>query len=91
VGFAPASNPRVIIAVMIDEPSAGEHYGGTVAAPIFARIASDTMRTLRVTPDIPLRAETDSGAKSGSGSGPVPGMPPTSKTARAPARSRGNA
>ena len=60
VGFAPVSNPRVIIAVMIDEPSAGEHYGGTVAAPIFARIASDTMRTLRVTPDIPLRADAGS-------------------------------
>jgi cell division protein FtsI (penicillin-binding protein 3) len=99
VGFAPASNPRVIIAVMIDEPSAGEHYGGTVAAPIFARIASDTMRTLRVTPDIPLRAETGSGSKSGPGPGPasVPGLSPSAgtapagKTARAPARSRGNA
>jgi hypothetical protein len=78
---------------MIDEPSAGEHYGGTVAAPIFARIASDTMRTLRVTPDIPLRAETGSGSKSGpgSGSGPSTGSAPVGKTARAPARSRGNA
>jgi cell division protein FtsI (penicillin-binding protein 3) len=100
VGFAPASNPRVIIAVMIDEPSAGEHYGGTVAAPIFARIASDTMRTLRVTPDIPLRAENSAGSKAGAGSGPsgsVPGSIPAAgtaavgKTARAPARSRGNA
>jgi cell division protein FtsI (penicillin-binding protein 3) len=105
VGFAPASNPRVIIAVMIDEPSAGEHYGGTVAAPIFARIASDTMRTLRVTPDIALRAETGSGSKSGPSSGsaagslpgsgpgssPSAGTAPAGKTARAPARGRGNA
>lgn len=64
VGFAPASKPRVIIAVMIDEPSAGEHYGGTVAAPVFARIASDTMRTLRITPDIALRDEPSAAASS---------------------------
>ena len=37
VGFAPASNPRLIVAVMIDEPSAGEYYGGDVAAPVFQR------------------------------------------------------
>ena len=54
VGFAPASDPRVIIAVMIDEPSAGKHYGGQVAAPVFARIAGDALRTLRVAPDAPL-------------------------------------
>ena len=36
VGFAPASSPRLIVAVMIDEPSAGAHYGGEVAAPVFS-------------------------------------------------------
>ena len=36
VGFAPASEPRLIVAVMIDEPSAGQYYGGAVAAPVFA-------------------------------------------------------
>src|SRR5690606_35426540 len=51
VGLAPASDPRVIVAVMVDEPSAGKYYGGQVAAPVFSRIAGDTLRTLRVPPD----------------------------------------
>ncbi len=54
VGFAPVSDPRIVIAVMIDEPSAGRHYGGDVAAPIFAQIAGDSLRSLRVPPDAPL-------------------------------------
>lgn len=51
VGFAPVSDPRVIVAVMVDEPTAGKYYGGLVAAPVFSRIAGDTLRTLRVPPD----------------------------------------
>ena len=54
VGFAPVSKPRIVVAVMIDEPSAGKHYGGEVAAPIFARITGETMRALRVAPDAPF-------------------------------------
>ena len=54
VGFAPVSDPRVIVAVMIDEPSAGKYYGGQVAAPVFARIVGDSLRTLRVPPDAPM-------------------------------------
>lgn len=54
VGFAPVSNPRLIVAVMIDEPSAGQHYGGAVAAPVFARITEGALRTLGVAPDAPL-------------------------------------
>jgi cell division protein FtsI (penicillin-binding protein 3) len=54
VGFAPVSDPRVIVAVMLDEPSAGKYYGGVVAAPIFARITGDSLRALRVPPDAPL-------------------------------------
>lgn len=54
VGFAPVSKPRVIVAVMVDEPSAGKHYGGQVAAPVFARITSETLRALRVPPDAPF-------------------------------------
>ncbi len=53
VGFAPASDPRFIVAVMIDEPSAGKHYGGAVAGPLFARVMGDTLRMLRVPPDMP--------------------------------------
>ena len=52
VGFAPASDPRIVVAVMIDEP-AGQHYGGQVAAPVFAAITASALRTLQVTPDAP--------------------------------------
>lgn len=55
IGFAPASNPRVVIAVMVDEPSAGKYYGGLVAAPVFAKIAADVMRALRIEPDAPFQ------------------------------------
>lgn len=51
VGFAPASDPRVIIAVMIDEPSNGQHYGGDVAAPVFSAVAANTLRAMNVAPD----------------------------------------
>ena len=54
VGFAPASDPRLIVAVMIDEPSAGKHYGGDVAAPVFASVMASSLRTLGIAPDAPL-------------------------------------
>ena len=54
VGFAPVSSPRVIVAVMVDEPMAGKYYGGQVAAPIFARITGETLRALRIAPDAPF-------------------------------------
>lgn len=54
VGFAPASAPRLVVAVMIDEPSAGQHYGGTVAAPVFAQVVQGALRLMRVPHDAPL-------------------------------------
>jgi cell division protein FtsI (penicillin-binding protein 3) len=54
VGLAPASNPRVIVAVMIDEASGGEYYGGAVAAPVFSRIVEVTLRAMNVPNDAPL-------------------------------------
>ncbi len=54
VGFAPVSDPKLVVAVMIDEPSAGKYYGGEVAAPVFARVMAGSLRTLGVAPDIPL-------------------------------------
>jgi len=54
VGFAPASNPRLIVAVMIDEPSAGKHYGGAVAAPVFNQVMSGALRLLAIPPDVPV-------------------------------------
>ena len=54
VGFAPVSDPRLIVAVMIDEPSNGKHFGGDVAAPVFAQVMAGSLRTLGVAPDAPL-------------------------------------
>lgn len=51
VGFAPVSAPRIIIAVMLDEPSNGSHYGGGVAAPVFSSVAANALRALNVRPD----------------------------------------
>lgn len=53
VGMAPASNPRLIIAVMIDEPSGGKYYGGTVAAPVFSAVMAGALRQLAVPQDAP--------------------------------------
>ena len=53
VGMAPASNPRLIIAVMIDEPSAGIYYGGAVAAPVFSKVMEGSLRLLAVPQDAP--------------------------------------
>ena len=53
VGYAPASNPRLIIAVMIDEPSAGKYFGGAVAAPVFSKVMSGALRILNIPPDAP--------------------------------------
>jgi cell division protein FtsI (penicillin-binding protein 3) len=53
-GFAPASAPRLVIAVMIDEPSAGQYYGGAVAAPVFSQVMQGALRLLGVSPDAPM-------------------------------------
>lgn len=55
VGFAPASNPRIVVAVTIDEPK-GHYYGGRVAAPVFADIVASTLRRLDIEPDEPVDA-----------------------------------
>jgi len=54
VGFAPVSQPRLIVAVMIDEPSAGQHYGGAVAAPVFSNVVGSALRMLGVPTDAPV-------------------------------------
>ncbi|MDB5812448.1 MAG: peptidoglycan glycosyltransferase [Betaproteobacteria bacterium] len=54
IGFAPASAPRLIVAVMIDEPTDGQYYGGTVAAPAFSNVMSGSLRLLGVKPDAPM-------------------------------------
>ena len=54
VGLAPASDPRLLVAVMIDEPSNGQYYGGVVAAPVFSRVMAEALRMLSIAPDAPL-------------------------------------
>jgi cell division protein FtsI (penicillin-binding protein 3) len=50
-GLAPISAPRIVVAVMIDEPTGGSHYGGDVAAPVFSTIVGETLRALNIAPD----------------------------------------
>ena len=51
VGYGPASSPRYIIAVTIDEPNAGKHFGGDVSAPVFSTVMSQSLRISGVLPD----------------------------------------
>ncbi|MEO8164903.1 MAG: penicillin-binding transpeptidase domain-containing protein, partial [Betaproteobacteria bacterium] len=55
VGFAPASDPRLVIAVMLDEPGGKSYYGGEVAAPVFSSVMAGALRLLGIAPD----ADTD--------------------------------
>ena len=57
-GLAPASNPRIVTVVMIDEPDLKNYHGGVTAAPVFSRIVADAMRILDVSPDKSLSAES---------------------------------
>ncbi len=54
VGFAPVSNPRLVVAVMIDEPDNGTYYGGQVAAPLFSKVTGAALHVLDVPNDAPL-------------------------------------
>ncbi len=56
VGIAPASNPRIVVAVVVDEPSKGVYYAGEVAAPVFSRIMAGTLRFLALPPDAPMES-----------------------------------
>lgn len=51
VGMAPAGQPRLIVAVMIDEPTRGSYYGGAVAAPVFNEVTAGALRLIGVHPD----------------------------------------
>lgn len=54
VGFAPVSNPRLVVAVMIDEPGNGQYYGGQVAAPVFSKVTGAALHAFNVPNDAPL-------------------------------------
>jgi len=57
VGMAPMTQPRVVVAVMIDQPSVGGHFGGDVAAPVFSQVVQQTLRLLGVPPDLEVRRQ----------------------------------
>lgn len=57
VGMAPIENPRIIVAVMIDEPNNGVHYGGDVAAPVFSQVVQQTLRMMGVAPDLDVKPQ----------------------------------
>ncbi|MDM0011184.1 penicillin-binding protein 2 [Variovorax sp. J22P168] len=54
-GMAPIDKPRIIVAVMIDEPSAGQYFGGLVAAPVFSEVVQQTLRMMNVAPDLAVK------------------------------------
>jgi len=57
VGMAPIDNPRIVVAVMIDEPSNGRYFGGDVAAPVFSQTVQQTLRMLEVQPDMAVKPQ----------------------------------
>ena len=56
-GLAPVDKPRIIVAVMVDEPSAGQVYGGLVAAPVFSEVVQQTLRMMNVQPDMAVKPQ----------------------------------
>lgn len=63
VGFAPVSDPRIIVAVTLDEPHGGAYYGGRVAAPIFSNIVASSLRRMGIQPDAPFESLVAVGAQ----------------------------
>ena len=57
VGMAPIEQPRIVVAVMIDEPSNGRYFGGDVAAPVFSTTVQQTLRLLGVQPDMAVKPQ----------------------------------
>ena len=57
VGIAPIDNPRIVVAVMVDEPSNGVYYGGDVAAPVFSETVAQTLRMLGVQPNMAVKPQ----------------------------------
>jgi cell division protein FtsI (penicillin-binding protein 3) len=57
VGIAPIDQPRIVVAVMLDEPSNGKYFGGDVAAPVFSATVQQTLRMLGVQPDMAVKPQ----------------------------------
>lgn len=65
VGVAPINQPRIVVAVMIDEPSNGKYYGGDVAAPVFSETVQQTLKLLGIEPDITVKPQIVAQAQEG--------------------------
>jgi cell division protein FtsI (penicillin-binding protein 3) len=57
VGMAPIAQPRIIVAVMVDEPTAGKWFGGDVAAPVFSEVVQQTLRMMGEPPDLDVKPQ----------------------------------
>lgn len=57
VGLAPVESPRIVVAVMVDEPTNGQYFGGAVAAPVFSETVQQTLRILGVQPDMTVKPQ----------------------------------
>ncbi|WP_408598888.1 peptidoglycan D,D-transpeptidase FtsI family protein [Limnohabitans sp.] len=57
VGIAPIDNPRIVVAVMVDEPTNGMYFGGDVAAPVFSQTVQQTLRMMGVQPDMAVKPQ----------------------------------
>ena len=56
-GMAPIESPRIVVGVMIDEPSDGKYFGGIVAAPVFSEVVQQTLRMMGVQPDVSVKPQ----------------------------------
>ncbi|MCY1457404.1 putative peptidoglycan D,D-transpeptidase PenA [compost metagenome] len=63
VGFAPVSDPKIVVAVSIDEPTVGGYYGGAIAAPVFSHLVGGSLRLMGVRPDAPFESTIVAGLK----------------------------
>ncbi|SDV48440.1 peptidoglycan D,D-transpeptidase FtsI family protein [Chitinasiproducens palmae] len=79
IGIAPLSNPRIVVAVTIDDPTKGGYYGGAVAAPVFSDIAAGALHLLGVAPDLHVQPLAASASAT-----PAPAPAPAPKAALRP-------
>jgi cell division protein FtsI (penicillin-binding protein 3) len=61
VGLAPVNNPRIVVAVMVDEPNAGKYFGGDVAAPVFSEVVQKSLQALGVPADLDVKPQIVAG------------------------------
>lgn len=63
VGLAPISEPRLVVAVMLDEPSDGRYFGGDIAGPVFSQVMAGALRSMGIPPDAPAQVANLAGSK----------------------------